>query len=167
MVQMTITAENFSAIREELKNGSAVQVNNAITLVSFESNTERVNANGKKTRTPFYYIADNGKKYTSTTLKELLGIEAETKSQREETTFAKVWEQAKGLAKSATSKELKEAAKYLTDLAKEAEKREEAEKQEQAAQALAALQASGMSKAQLKKLLGLWKVGEGESLPSY
>jgi hypothetical protein len=152
---MTITAENFSAIREELKNGTAVQVNNQITLVGYEPNTERVNPNGKKTRTPFYYLSEGGKKYTSTTLKEALGIETETKSQREETTFAKIWEQAQGLAKEATSKELKEAAKYLTDLAKEAEKREEAEKQEQAAQALAALQASGMSKAALKKLLGL------------
>jgi hypothetical protein len=155
MVQLTISAENFSAIREELKNGSTVQVNNLITLVGYEPNKEWVNPNGKKTRTPFYYLAEGGKRYTSTTLKEVLGIEAETKSQREATTFAKVWEQAKGLAKEATSKELKEAAKYLQDLAKEAEKREEAEKQEQAAQALAALQASGMSKAALKKLLGL------------
>lgn len=155
MVQLTITAENFSAIREELKNGSAVQVNNTVTLVGYEPNTERVNPNGKKTRTPFYYLAEGGKKYTSTNLKEALGIETETKSRREETTFAKVWEQARGLAKEATSKELKEAAKYLLDLAMEAEKREEAEKQEQAAQALATLQSSGMSKAALKKLLGL------------
>ena len=91
MVQLTITAENFSAIREELKNGSAVQVNNTVTLVGYEPNTERVNPNGKKTRTPFYYLAEGGKKYTSTNLKEALGIETETKSRREETTFAKVW----------------------------------------------------------------------------
>lgn len=155
MVQLTITAENFSAIREELKNGSAVQVNNQITLVGYEPNTERVNANGKKTRTPFYYLSEGGRKYTSTTLKEALGIETETKSKREETTFAKVWEQARGLAKEATSKELKEAAKYLSDLAKEAEKREEAEKQEQASQALAALKASGLSNEAIKKLLYL------------
>lgn len=155
MLQLNVTAENFSTIRETLKSGETAQVNNQITLVGYEPNKEWVNDNGKKTRTPFYYLAEGGKKYTSTTLKEALGIETETKSQREETTFAKVWEQAKGLAKEATSKELKEAAKYLLDLAKEAEKREEAEKQEQAAQALAALQASGMSKAALKKLLGL------------
>lgn len=155
MVQLTISAENFSAIREELKNGETIQVNNQIALVGFEANKEWVNTNGKKTRTPFYYIAEGGKKYTSTTLKEALGIETETKGKREETTFAKVWEQAKGLAKEATSAELKEAAKYLTDLAKEAEKREEAEKQAEASKALAALQASGMSKAQLKKLLSL------------
>lgn len=155
MLQMTISAENFSAIREELKNGSAVQVNNQITLVGYEANTERVNPNGKKTRTPFYYLADNGRKYTSTTLKEALGIETETKSQREETTFAKVWEQARGLAKAATSEELKEAAKYLQDLAKEVAKREAEEAKEKAAAAAAALQASGLSKAELKKLLGL------------
>ena len=155
MVQLTISAENFSAIREELKNGSAVQVNNQIALVGYEPNTERVNPNGKKTRTPFYYLSEGGKKYTSTTLKEALGIETETKSQREETTFAKVWEQAKGLAKEATSEELKEAAKYLSGLAKEAQKREEAEKQAQAAQALADLKASGLSNDAIKKLLGL------------
>ena len=155
MVQLTITAENFSAIRETLKRGESTQVNNSITLVGYEPNTERVNPNGKKTRTPFYYLSEGGKKYTSTTLKEALGLETETKSQREETTFAKVWEQAKGLAKAATSEELKEAAKYLADLAKEAQKREEAEKQAQAAQALADLKASGLSNAAIKKLLGL------------
>ena len=155
MVQLTISAENFSAIREELKNGLSVRVNNAVTLVGYEPNKEWVNPNGKKTRTPFYYLAESGKKYTSTTLKEALGIEAETKSQREATTFAKVWEQAKGLAKEATSEELKEAAKYLADLAKEAAKREAEETKEKAAAAAAALQASGLSKAELKKLLGL------------
>lgn len=155
MVQMTITAENFAALRENLKNGEPIQVNNQIILIGYEPNIERINPNGKKTRTPFYYLSEGGKKYTSTTLKEALGIEPETKGKREETTFAKVWEQAKGLAKEAMSKELKEAAKYLTDLAKEAEKREEAEKQAQAAQALADLKASGLSNAAIKKLLGL------------
>lgn len=155
MLQLTINADNFSAIREELKNGNSVLVNNAIALVGYEPNKEWVNDNGKKTRTPFYYLAEGGKRYTSTTLKETLGLETEQKTKREATTFAKVWEQAKGLAKEATSKELKEAAKYLSELAKEAEKREEAEKQEQAAQAAQALKASGLSKADLKKLLGL------------
>ena len=155
MVQLTISAENFSAIRETLKSGETAQVNNAVTLVGYEPNTERVNANGKKTRTPFYYLCEGGKKYTSTTLKEALGIETETKSQRDETTFSKIWEQAKGLAKEATSEELKEAAKYLQELAKEAQKREEAERQTQVAQAAQALKASGLSNADLKKLLGL------------
>lgn len=155
MKQMSISAENFSAIREELKNGTAVRVNNLVTLVGYEPNREWVNDNGKKTRTPFYYLAEGGKRYTSTTLKEVLGIEAETKGHREETTFAKVWEQAKGLAKEAASDELREAAKYLTELAKEAAKREAEEAKEKAAAAAAALQASGLSKAELKKLLGL------------
>ena len=155
MLHLTISAENFSAIRETLKSGKTAQVNNAITLVGYEPNKEWVNDNGKKTRTPFYYLAEGGKRYTSTTLKEVLGLETEQKTKREETTFAKVWEQAKGLAKNATSEELKEAAKYLADLAKEAQKIEEAEKQAQAAQALADLKASGLSNAAIKKLLGL------------
>lgn len=155
MVQMTISAENFSAIRETLKSGESAQVNDLITLVGYEPNREWVNENGKKTRTPFYYLAEGGKRYTSTSLKEALGLETETKTKREATTFAKLWEQCRGLAKDASSEELKEAAKYLQELAKEAQKREEAEKQAQAAQAAQALKASGLSKADLKKLLGL------------
>ena len=126
MVHLTITAENFSAIRENLKSGVCVVANEVITLTSYIANTEKVNENGKTTRTPFYYISENGKRFTSTTLKEALGIEPETKGKREETTFAKVWEQAKGLAKAASSEELKEAAKYLQELAK-AKAKEEAE----------------------------------------
>lgn len=155
MVQLTITTDNFSVVRETLKSGETALVNNSITLVGYEPNREWVNDNGKKTRTPFYYLAEGGRRYTSTTLKEALGVETEQKTKREATTFAKVWEQAKGLAKEATSEELKEAAKYLQDLAKEAQKREEAERQAQAAQALADLKASGLSNAAIKKLLGL------------
>lgn len=155
MTNVQVTAENFSLVRESLKSGESVNVNGAVVLTSFIANTEKVNANGKKTRTPFYYVSEDGKKYTSTTLKGLLGIEQETKGKREETTFAKVWEQAKGLAKEATSEELKEAAKYLQELAKEAAKREEAERASKAAAAAQALKASGLSKADMKKLLGL------------
>lgn len=129
MKNLVVTAENFSAIREILKVGESVQVNEVVTLTSYKANTEKVNANGKKTRTPFYYVSENGKLYTSTTLKTLLGIETETKGDRKETTFASIWEQAKGLAKDASITELKEAAKYLQELAKE--KTEAAKKAEQ------------------------------------
>lgn len=122
MKSLSITAENFGIIRESLKNNESVTVNGVITLTSFVANTEKINPNGKKTRTPFFYVSDTGAKYTSTKLKNLLGIEAEVKGERKATTFASLWEQTKGLAKTASIKELKEAATFLTDLAKEREK---------------------------------------------
>lgn len=128
MKNLVITAENFGSVREALKAGESVQVNEKVILTSYKANTEKVNANGKKTRTPFYYVSESGKLYTSTTLKALLGIEAETKGDRKETTFSSIWEQAKGLANNASIAELKEAAKFLTDLAKA--KAEEAKKAE-------------------------------------
>lgn len=129
MKTLKITVENFGTIRESLKASESVNVNGLITLTSYKANTEKVNANGKKTRTPFYYVSESGKLYTSTTLKAFLGIEAETKGERKETTFASIWEQAKGLASNASIEELKEAAKYLQELAKE--KTEAAKKAEQ------------------------------------
>lgn len=155
MKNVQVTAENFSLVRESLKNGESVNVNGAVVLTGFVANTEKVNPNGKKTRTPFYYVSEEGKKYTSTTLKELLGIEQETKGKREETTFAKVWEQAKGLSQAASSEELKEAAKFLQEAAKEAAKREEEERASKAAEAAEAIKGLGLSKADLKKMLGL------------
>lgn len=128
MKKLVITAENFGTIRDSLKAGESVQVNEVVTLTGYKANTEKVNANGKKTRTPFYYVSESGKVYTSTSLKAVLGIEAETKGERKETTFASIWEQAKGLANNATITELKEAAKFLQELAKQ--KAEEAKKAE-------------------------------------
>lgn len=119
MKNLVITAENFGTIREALKAGESVQVNEIITLTGYKANTEKVNPNGKKTRTPFYYLTEDGAKLTSTQLKTKLGLETETKGERKETTFASIWEQAKGLAKDASITELKEAAKYLQELAKE------------------------------------------------
>lgn len=129
MKTLNITAENFGTIRETLKANESANVNGIITLVGYKANTEKVNANGKKTRTAFIYISEAGKRYTSTQLKAVLGIEAETKGERKETTFATLWEQAKGLAKDANIKELQDAAKFLTDLAKQ--KEEAAKKAEQ------------------------------------
>lgn len=149
MKNLVITAENFGTIREALKSGASVVVNDIITLVSFKANTEKVNANGKKTRTPFYYISESGKSYTSTTLKEFLGLETEKKSERKETTFATIWEQAKGLANNASIEELKAAAKFLTELAKEkaeAAKKAEAEEIKSLEARLKALKAKQKTK---------------------
>lgn len=128
MKKMQVTADNFGTIREALKAGESVNVNDVIVLVGFIANTEKVNPNGKKTRTPFYYKAETGAKLTSTQLKEKLGLETEKKGERKETTFASIWEQAKGLANNASIAELKEAAKFLQELAKQ--KAEEAKKAE-------------------------------------
>lgn len=121
MKNLQVTAENFSTIRETLKAGESCKVNNIVALTGYIANTEKVNANGKKTRTPFYYLTDTAARHTSTTLKTLLGIETETKKERKETTFAAIWEQAQGLAKGASIEELKAAAKFLQELAKEKE----------------------------------------------
>lgn len=149
MKNLNVTAENFGTIRESLKNGENVVVNEKVKLTGYIPNTEKVSENGKKVRTPFYYLSEE-RRYTSFQLKALLGIEAETKSERKETTFADVWEQAKRLAKEACSNELKEAAKYLTDLAKEVEKKEKAEQEDKELQTL-------LQGADKKKLLAFLK----------
>lgn len=126
MKNLNVTAENFAVIREALKGGNVVKVNNTIVLNAYEANTEVLNeATGKYTRTPFYYIEKNGKKYTSTTLKKALGIEPEQKGERKQTTFANVWAQLKGLAKEASVEELKEASKFLSSLYEEKKKAQE------------------------------------------
>lgn len=133
MKAITVNANNFSEIRENLKSGETVLVNNTITIVSFEANTERISENGKKVRTPFLYILENGTKVNSTKLKAMLNIEAETKGSRKETTFESIWEQAILLASAADLDVLKEALKELKNVIenKEAEKAAllEAEKQ--------------------------------------
>lgn len=137
MKNLNVTAENFSVIRETLKANEICKVNNKVTLKTYIANSEKVNESGKKTRTPFYYVTENGLKFTSTQLKELLGIETETKNSRKETTFSVIWEQAEKLAKTATRHELETAAKYLTDLAKQ-KKAEEKKAEDEEIKALEA-----------------------------
>ena len=144
MKKLNVTESNFQEIREALKARNVVRVNDTITLVSFIANTETVSATtGKKTRTPFYYVAENGAKYSSTTLKEKLGLTPETKGERKATTFASVWEQAKGLAQKASSEELKEAIWHLQGIldAREEEERAKAEVERKKQEALAKLSA--------------------------
>lgn len=123
---LNVTAENFSIIRETLKSGKSANINTIITLVGFEPNTETLNKQtGKITRTPFYYVSEDGKKYTSTQLKEVLNIEPEKKGSRRETTFAAIFEQLKGLANRATLEELQEANNFFERVYKERKESEE------------------------------------------
>lgn len=129
MKNLTISAENFSAIREALKSGQVVKVNNTLVLSTFEPNTETLNENtGKYTRTPFMYVAKDGKKFTSTTLKKVLGIEPEQKGERKNVTFSSIWPQLKALAKDANLEELKEASVFLSSLYEEKKKAHESAK---------------------------------------
>ncbi len=125
---LSVAVENFSLVRETLKGGAECRVNDKVTLTGYLPNTEHLSDNGKKVRTPFYYLAEDGAKYTSTTLKNLLGLECETKGERKSTTFASVWEQLKKLADTATAKELQDAAKVLQEKAKAKAKAEVEEK---------------------------------------
>lgn len=156
MKKLNVTAENFSAIREALKMRESVRVNDKVTLVSFEANTQRVAESGKVVRTPFYYVADDETKYTSVTLKKLLGIELETKGERKTTTFASVWEQAAKLASDASDDEISEAIKTLQDIQKirkeaaEAKRKAEAEA-EQSTLAMLAKKYGFTLKAEAKK----------------
>jgi hypothetical protein len=121
MKNLSVNANNFSEIRENLKSGETVLVNNVITITGYEANTEKISHNGKKVRTPFFYILENGTKVNSTKLKAMLNIEAETKGSRKETTFNSIWEQTILLASSADLDVLKEA---LTELKKVIENKE-------------------------------------------
>lgn len=150
---LNVTAENFSIIRETLKSGKSVNINAIITLTGFQANTESLNKQtGKITRTPFYYISEDGKKYTSTQLKEVLNIEPEKKGSRKETTFFSIFEQLKGLANRATLEELQEANNFFERLYKERKESEEAAKIEAAKAAL-----KGLTPQQIEQLkqLGL------------
>lgn len=143
MKNLTVTAENFSAIREALKSRESVCVNGKVNLVSFEANTQRIAESGKVVRTPFYYVSEDGAKYTSVTLKQLLGIELETKGERKTTTFAAIWEQAAKLASDASDDEISDAIKTLQEIQKarkeaaEAKRKAEAEAEQSTLAALA------------------------------
>lgn len=132
MKNLNVTAENFSAIREALKSRESVCVNGKVTLVSFEANTQRISESGKVVRTPFYYVSDNETKYTSVTLKKLLGIELETKGERKVTTFALVWEQASKLAGEASDDEISDAIKTLQGIQKARKEAAEAKRKAEA-----------------------------------
>ena len=90
-VTLSVTNENFQVIRESLKEGKQVRVNDKVNLTGYVANTETISANGRKVRTPFYYVGEDNKKYTSYQLKAVLGIEPETKGERKKETFSSLY----------------------------------------------------------------------------
>lgn len=119
VIALQVTNENFAAIRESLKEGKQVRVNDKVTLTGYIANTESISANGRKVRTPFYYVGEEDKKYTSYQLKAVLGIEPETKGERKKETFASLYERLSLMAEEATEEELQTAATFFTQKAEE------------------------------------------------
>ena len=117
VLTLQVTNENFAAIREALKEGKNVNVNGKIALTGYIANTETISANGRKVRTPFYYVGENDKKYTSYQLKAVLGIEPETKGERKKETFASLYERLSLMAEEATEEELQTAANFFAEKA--------------------------------------------------
>lgn len=119
VIALQVTNENFAAIRETLKEGKQVRVNDKVNLTGYISNTESISANGRKVRTPFYYVGEGDKKYTSYQLKAVLGIEPETKGERKKETFANLYERLTLMADEATEEELQTAATFFAQKAEE------------------------------------------------
>ena len=116
-VTLSVTNENFQVIRESLKEGKQVRVNDKVSLTGYIANTESISANGRKVRTPFYYVGEGDKKYTSYQLKAVLGIEPETKGERKKETFSSLYERLSLMADEATEEELQTAASFFAEKA--------------------------------------------------
>ena len=136
-VSLSVTEENFQLVRETLKEGKQVRVNDKVTLTGYIANTETISANGRKVRTPFYYVGEDNKKYTSYQLKAVLGIEPETKGERKKETFSSLYERLSLMAEEATEEELQTAATFFTQKAEE-KRRQAAEAIEEEKQKLIA-----------------------------
>ena len=117
LVTLQVTEENFQVVRESLKEGKQVRVNDKVNLTGYIANTESISANGRKVRTPFYYVGEGEKKYTSYQLKAVLGIEPETKGERKKETFASLYERLSLMADEATEEELETAANFFAEKA--------------------------------------------------
>ena len=116
-ITLQVTNENFAAIREALKEGKQVRVNDKVSLTGYIANTESISANGRKVRTPFYYVGEGEKKYTSYQLKAVLGIEPETKGERKKETFSSLYERLSLMAEEATEEVLQSAARFFAEKA--------------------------------------------------
>lgn len=116
-ITLQVSNENFQVIRESLKEGKQVNVNGKIALTGYVANTETISANGRKVRTPFYYVGEDDKKYTSYQLKAVLGIEPETKGERKKETFASLYERLSLMADEASEEELQTAATFFSQKA--------------------------------------------------
>lgn len=117
VLTLQVTNENFAAIREALKEGKQVNVNDKVNLTGYIANTESISANGRKVRTPFYYLSEDGNKLTSYKLKAVLGIEPETKGERKKETFSSLYERISLMADEATEEELQTAANFFAEKA--------------------------------------------------
>lgn len=116
-IALQVTNENFAAIREALKEGKQVNVNGKVNLTGYVANTEAISANGRKVRTPFYYVSEDGNKLTSYKLKAILGIEPETKGERKKETFSSLYERISLMADEASEEELQTAANFFAEKA--------------------------------------------------
>lgn len=145
VIALQVTNENFSAIREALKEGKQVRVNDKVNLTGYVANTESISANGRKVRTPFYYVGEEDKKYTSYQLKAVLGIEPETKGERKKETFASLYERISLMADEATEEELQTASTFFTQKAEEKRRQAEQAREEEKTKLLARLAELGVT----------------------
>lgn len=144
-ISLQVTNENFAAIREALKDGKHVRVNDKVSLTGYIANTESISANGRKVRTPFYYVSEDGNKLTSYKLKAILGIEPETKGDRKKETFANLYERLSLMSDEATEEELQTAATFFTQKAEEKRRQAEQAREEEKNKLLARLAELGVT----------------------
>lgn len=145
VLTLQVTNENFAAIREALKEGKHVRVNDKVNLTGYIANTESISANGRKVRTPFYYVGEGDKKYTSYQLKAILGIEPETKGERKKETFANLYERLTLMAEEATEEELQTASTFFAQKAEEKRRAAEQAIEDEKAKLLARLAELGVT----------------------
>lgn len=144
-ITLQVTNENFASIREALKEGKKVNVNGKVNLTGYIANTETISANGRKVRTPFYYVGEDNKKYTSYQLKNVLGIEPETKGERKKETFSNLYERLSLMAEEATEEELQTAATFFAQKAEEKRRQAEQAREEEKTKLLARLAELGVT----------------------
>ena len=144
-ISLQDTNENFAAIREALKEGKQVNVNGKVSLTGYIANTESISANGRKVRTPFYYVGEGDKKYTSYQMKAILGIEPETKGERKKETFASLYERLSLMAEEATEEALQTAATFFTQKAEEKRRAAEQAREDEKTKLLARLAELGVT----------------------
>ena len=144
-VTLSVTNENFQVIRESLKEGKQVRVNDKVSLTGYTADTETTSAKGRKARTPFNYVGVGDKKYTSYQLKAVLGIEPETKGERKKETFSSLYERLSLMAEEATAEELQTAASFFAEKAEEKRREAEQARENEKAKLLARLAELGVT----------------------
>lgn len=144
-VTLSVTEDNFQLVRETLKEGKQVRVNDKVNLTGYIANTESISANGRKVRTPFYYVSEDGNKLTSYKLKAVLGIEPETKGERKKETFSSLYERLSLMADEATEEQLQTAANFFTQKAEEKRRAAEQAREDEKTKLLARLAELGVT----------------------